>query len=77
MSTTSTATTLAAHDQTLGDDLDLVNLTCVLTYGQGDGTLFNANFLKEVDVVELGVGVGQVHPKGVLWLLVTESVVVF
>ena len=53
MSNTSTATALAAHDHTLGDDLDLVNCMCVLTYARGDGTPSDADSLQEEDVVEL------------------------
>ena len=67
MSTTSTATALAACDQTLSDDLDLVNCMCVLTIARGDGTLFDSNSVQEEDVVELCVSGGQAHPKGVLW----------
>ena len=67
MSTTSTATTLVASDQTLGDDLDLVNHMCVLTITRGDGTLYGADSLQEENIVELCVSMGQPHPKGVLW----------
>ena len=77
MSTTSTATTLVPHDQTLGNDLDLVNHMCCLTIAWGDGTPFDADSLQEEDVVELCVSVGQADPKGVLWLLMMKSVVAF
>ena len=77
MSSTSTAISLTAHDQTLGDDLDLVNHMCVLTITSSDGTLFDANSLQEEDVVELCVGMEQAHPKGVLQLLAMELVVAF
>ena len=75
MSTTSTATTSAACDQTLGNDLDLVNHMCVLTITRGDGTPFDANFLQQEDKLELCVSVGQAHPKGVLQLSAIELVV--
>ena len=63
MSTTSTTTALAARDQTLGIDFDLVNHMCVLTITRGDGTPFGANSLHEEDVVELCVSVGQADTK--------------
>ena len=77
MSTTSSTTALVAHDQTLDDDPELANHMCVLTITRGDGTLFDANSLWEEDIVELCVSMGQAHPKGVLQLLETESVVAF
>ena len=77
MSTMSTTTTLVAHDHIVGNDPELLNHMCVLTIARGDGTLFDANSLQEDNIVELCVGVGQAHPEGVLWLLMTELVVVF
>ena len=77
MSTTSTATTLVAHDHTLGDDPDLANPMCVLTITRGDGTVFDPNYLWEEDIVELCVVVGQAQPKGVLQLSAMELVVAF
>ena len=53
-------------------------------YCQGIGMSMNTlpsmntfNYYKEEEVVELCVGVGQAYPKGVLWLLAMELVVVF
>ena len=69
MSPMSTTTASVAHDHTLGNDPDLVNCMCVLTIARGDGTPFDANSLREEDVVELCVSDGQAHPEGVLWLL--------
>ena len=77
MSTTSTATALAAYDHTLGDDPDLANCICVLTIAGGDGTPFDADSLQEEDVVELCIGMGQANPNGVLLLLVMELVIAF
>ena len=77
MSTTSTTTTLAACDHTLGDDPELANCICVLIIARGDGTLFDANSLQEEDIVELCVGMGQAHPDDMLWLMGMESVMAF
>ena len=77
MSTTSTTTALAAHDHSLGDDPELANHICVLTIARGDGTLFDADSLQEEDIVELCILMGQVHPVGVLQLMVMELVVAF
>ena len=77
MSTTSTATALAACDHTLGDDPDLLNHMCVLAIARGDGTQFDADSIQGEDIVKLCVKVGQAHPKGVLWLLVMELVIAF
>ena len=62
---------MAAHDQTLGNDLHIVDHMCVLTITRGDGTPFDADSLQE-DTVELCVNVGQAHPKDVLQFLATE-----
>ena len=75
MPITSTATASAAHDHTLGNDPDIANHICVLTLARFAGTLFDADSLQEEDIIELCVSVGQAHPKGVLLLLATESVV--
>ena len=77
MSTTSTATASAAHDCTLGDDPKLLNNMCVLVIARGDGTPFDTASIHKEDIIELCVKVGQTHPKGVLQLLVTESVILF
>ena len=66
-----------AHDHTLGNDPDLANCICILTIARGDGTLFDADSLQEENIVELCLGIGQVHPDGVLELLMTESVIAF
>ena len=77
MSTTSTATTLAAHDCIPDDKVELLNHMCVLVLTRGDGTLFNLASIQEEDIVELCLELGWTHPKGVLWYSVTESVVLF
>ena len=77
MSTPSTVTASAACDQTLGDDSKLLNHMCALAIARGDGTLLDATFILEEDIFELCVKVGQVHPEGVLLLLVTELIIVF
>ena len=77
MSTTSTLTALVACDQTVGDDPELANHICVPPIGRVDGTPFDADSLQEEDIVELCVGMGQVHPDGLLLLSVTESVMHF
>ena len=77
MSTTSTLTTSAAHDYTLGNDSELLNCMCVLAITRGDGTPLDATSLQEEDIVELCIEVGQVHPECMLQLLVMESIIVF
>ena len=77
MSTTSTLTTLVAHDHTLDNDSELLNCMCVLPITRGDGILFDATSIQEEGIVELCVKVGQVHPKGMLQLLVTELIILF
>ena len=44
---------------------------------QSDGTPFDVASMQEEDFIELCVEMGQTQPKGVLWFLVTESVVLF
>ena len=77
MSTTSMATTSADIDPTLGDDTDIGNQICIMVTTLGDGTLLCPRSFKEEDVVEFCVWLGQEHPEGVLWLLDTETVLVF
>ena len=77
MSTTSTATTSAAHDHTVGSDSKLLNCMCVLAIARDDGTLFDPTSVQEEDIIELCVKVGQAHPKGVPWLSAMELVIVF
>ena len=77
MSTTSTTTTSVTQDHTLGNDPNFTNHICVLTIARGYGTLFDANSLLEKDIIELCVGMGWVHPNGVLWLTATELVIAF
>ena len=50
---------------------------CVLVLTRGCGTPFNAASIQEEDITELCVEMEQTHPKGVLWFLVTELVVLF
>ena len=77
MPITSTTTTLAACDHSLGNDPDLLNCVCVQTIARGDGTLFDESSLQEEDIVELCVKVGQAHPECVLWVSAIELVIVF
>ena len=73
----STTSTLVAQDCTLGNESELLNCICVLILARGDGTPFNTASIQEEHIIELCVKVGQRHPKGVLWLLVMESVILF
>ena len=77
MSTTSTVTTSEARDLTLDDELKIVNHICILAATQSDGTLFHPNSFQEEDIVELCIGLGQAHHKGVLQLLDTKMVLAF
>ena len=77
MFTTSTTTSLVVCDHTLGKEPDLANHMCVLIVARGDGTLFDADSLLEEGIGELCIGMGQVHPDGVLWLMAVELVVAF
>ena len=74
MSTTSAS---VAHDHTHSNDSNVANCKCVLTIARCDGTLFNADSLLEEDIIELCVGMGQVHCNGILQLMATESVTAF
>ena len=56
MSTTSTVTTLVAHDLTLGNDSKLLNCMYVLVIARGNGTPFNATSIQEEDIIELCLG---------------------
>ena len=63
MSTTSTATALVAHNNTLGNESELLNHMCVLVLARGKGTPFNATSIQEDDIIELSVEVGKHTPK--------------
>ena len=65
MSTTSTVTTLVAHNCIPGDEVELLNHTCVLVLTRGDGTPFNATSILEEDIIEICIWLEQTHPKGV------------
>ena len=65
----------AAHNHLPGNELELLNCMCVLVLTRNDGTLFDAAFIQEEDIIELCIELGQTHPKCVLWYSVTESVV--
>ena len=73
----STATTLVTHDHTLGNASELLNHMCFLVIARGDVTPFDAASIQEEDIIEFCVEVGQTCHKGVLWLLVIESVILF
>ena len=66
MSTTSTATTLAARDWIPSDEMDLLNCTCILVVTRGDGTAFDATSMQDEDKIEFYIQLGCKHPKGVL-----------
>ena len=77
MSTASTVTDSAVRDMTLGNELEIANCNGILAHIQGNGTLFCPDSFQEEDVVELCIGLGQVHLEGVLWLSDTEMVLAF
>ena len=77
MSTVSKVTASAACDLTLGKDHELANCIWVLVATQGNGTPLYPDSFQEEDIVELCVGLDQVHPQGVLQLLDTEMVLTF
>ena len=77
MSTSSTVIVVVEMDLTLGNDIDIGNQICILVATQGDGTLLGPSSLKEQHIVELCIRIDQKHPKGVLQLLETESVLAF
>ena len=72
MSMKSTATTLVACDSTLG-----ANCICILVATHGNGTLFPHDSFQEQELVELCVGLGQVHLVGVLQILEMEALLPF
>ena len=51
MSTTSTVTASVGHDCTQGNETELLNHMCILVLAKGNGTLFNATFIQEEDIV--------------------------
>ena len=59
MSMTSTETTSAVCDPSLGDDHDLANYIYILVATQGDGTPFSPDPFKEEDLMELCKGFCQ------------------
>ena len=77
MSATSTVTTLVAHNCIPGDEVELLNHTCVLALTGGDGTLFDAASIQEEDNIEICIQLGQTHPKGVLQYSAVKSVILF
>ena len=77
MSTTFTATALAARDCIPSNVADLSNCMCIFILTRGDGTLFNASSIQEENVIEICFQLGHTHPKGVLWYSAIESVMLF
>ena len=77
MSTTSTVTTSVACNHIPGNEVELLNHLCVLVLIRSDGTPFDDTSIQEEDIVELCIELGQTYPKGILWYLVMESVVLF
>ena len=72
-----TATTSAAYDCILDNEVELLNEMCVLLLTRGDGTPFDVASLQEEDLIQLCIDMGQTHPKGLVWFLATELVVLF
>ena len=66
MSTTSTATALAACSHIPGNEVELLNHMCVLVLIRSNGTPFDAASVQEEDILELCTELGQTHYKGVL-----------
>ena len=50
---------------------------CVLVLTRSNHTPFDATSIQEEDITEFCVEIGQTHPKGVLWFLATELVILF
>ena len=72
-----TVTALVMCDPTLGDEHEITNCMCVLAATQGNGSPLHPNSFQEEDIVKLCIGLGQVHPEGMLWLLDTKTVLAF
>ena len=77
MSTTSTVTALVEPDPTLGDDDGIANWICMLVTTYTDGTLLCQTSFQQEDTVTMCKGLGKEHPKGVLQLTDTETVLTF
>ena len=77
MSTVSMVTTLGEMDLTLGDDTKIVNQICILAATQGDGIPLCPTSFQGEDATKLCIGLSQEHPEDVLWLLDTETVLIF
>ena len=77
MSTTSTVPALAEPDPTLGNDNETANWNCMLVATCTDGTLLCPTSFHQEDAVVMSEGLGQEHPKGVLWLIEMEMILVF
>ena len=77
MYTASTVTTLVVLYLALGNVPDIANCICILAATKGDGTLLHSDSFHEEDIVKLCIGLDQVYPEGVLWLLDTEMVLAF
>ena len=73
MSVTSSAT--ASRDWEVPSPESFWNRVLLVTITQGDGTPLDASFRSEEDIIEICVGWAHIHPLGVLWYSVTESVV--
>ena len=76
MSTSSSATA-SGRDQVPSDDPHLKAKSCIFTVMRKDGTLFDATFVSEEDILEICVTLGHTHPLGALQYLATESVALF
>ena len=77
MSTAPTVTASAVGDLTLGDEYKIANCICVLAATPDDCTLLHPDSFKEKDIVELCIGLGQVHLEVVLPVSGTEMVLAF
>ena len=72
-----TMTASAARDHIPSDIADLSDHMCLFVLTRGDGTLFDASFILEEDIIEICICLGHTHPGGVLWYSVIELVVLF
>ena len=77
MSTTSTVTASVEPDLILGDDDEIANQICMLVATHANGTLLCPTSFQQDDAVVLCEGLGQECPKGVMWLMEMETVLMF
>ena len=73
----SMVTASAELDLTPGNNTAIVTQIYVFITTQCDGTLLDPTSFREEDVIELCVGLGQEHLKGVLQASDTETIIAF